>query len=195
MKKKETIVRSIPPDRREVIGVAWISHDPNSSTLHLLKIHRTVSYIPTPEGDHGAVGYKVEYVTGEKWPGAFEWLKHQCPWRAWGVYYCGSPGLIWTLDIREIQKAFEVLARPDGLALLPEKEILQAPVRFASNKTLRPYPHIVTTRNRRDMWALRQRYPSAGELSWLPQELLYRQFGPGFSPTLPLSASYSPAHT
>src|SRR4030042_642976 len=124
---------------------------------------------------HG--GYDVRLVERDKLSDGFAWARVS-GWPCWGVWHRGHPGLIWSPDFEEMERAFASLAG-HGNAWVRDGELLRAPVRYSARETGGAYPFVRSTRSRVELWRLRSRYPSAIELAYVPTEALRRRDGGG----------------
>jgi len=162
---------------RVIIAVAWMTLSRERiiipPDLRLYKIRR----VEHAETYATWQTYDVAPVPNEDYDRAFRWAR--TTWPCWGVWHRELPGLIWSPDLAEVQRAFAVMAPDDRHPLVRVPELERAPVRYAPRQTAGAYRFLRSTRSRHDLWQLRSRYPNAGELSFVPSEVLYRRFGEG----------------
>ena len=166
-----------PEAKKEVIAILWMTLGESviRASMKLWKLIRETEV--WPEFEEPAVSYRVELVPGDKYDAAWEWVRRS-GWKGWGVWHREHPGLAFSPDVDEVIRAFEILA--DGGRDRNVRDVLwRAPVRYSRRETSGAYPYIRSTRSRSELWRLRSRYPNAGELAWLPGEVLYQRFGDG----------------
>lgn len=172
-------------EKRQFIGLAWLSQCETIADHRFYKIFRSEGYDPGFENPV-SISYSAEVVPHSKHDNVWQWIATDCKykwhWHHWGVFYAGHPGVIWTGNRDGVRKAVARLSQKRwGTLNWQYEEILHAPVRPKRGAQLGPYIDMVTTRSRHEMFRLRSRYPRAGALDWTPDEILRRQFGEGIT--------------
>lgn len=169
--------QSEPTTNKVLLAVAWM--DLGGGSAPHLAMYKVWRKIETWEQCEVPITlHELEQVPSENYDTAFRWLREH-HWRSCGSWYRAKPGLIWSPDFQEVQKVFEDLAVTGRYLEKGHNRLERAPIRYDWRQTERPFVYLRTTRSRRDLWALRAKYPNAGELSFVPASALHRQFGLG----------------
>lgn len=174
---------------RILVGLAYISAATYAADMRFYKVFDR-------EGN-----LAVETVDPARNAEVWRWIQEQCRWPAAGVWYQGHPGLVWAppytrrvplsqlrANIAQVAQAFEIAARGGGWSPLPGdgKLIPNEAVRYDLREpderspqygVNRVYSHIASTRSRGDLFRLRQDFPLAGELAFVPRSVLVARHG------------------
>ena len=169
--------QNIGTTRKVLLAVLWMDVT-GATTPHLAmyKVWRNVER--WEQFEEPILCHELEQVPAEKYEVAFRWLRGH-HWKAWGAWYRNKPGLVFSPDFQEVQKAFEDLSVTGRYLEKGHPQLERAPVRYDWRQTEPPFTYVRTTRSRRDLWGLRSRYPNASELMFVPMAALHRQFGLG----------------
>lgn len=166
-----------PTPQKVLLAVLWM--DISGATVPHLGMYKVWRKIERwDQFEQPITLHELEQVPADKYDVAFRWL-HEHHWRSWGAWYRSKPGLVWSPDFQEVQKAFEDLDVTGRYLEKGHSRLERAPIRYDWLQIDPPFVFLRTTRSRRDLWDLRSRYPNAGELSFVPASALYRQFGFG----------------
>lgn len=159
--------------KRHLIGIGWI-YLHGQYDLHKILATPVVGHT----GKILAQKYHIERVSLENRPAAFRWIRVSF-WRDWGVWYAGHPGIVFTPDLIECIRAVHSLHRPAAGELLRYPNMIPAPVAFdwteftdGENKHgMVRYRYISPKRTKREIWRMRNRYPGAGDVAFLPEDI------------------------